>query len=129
MEEITLKTVNYEQAHALYELGYPMKTVSVCRCHLEGIDASYIAPPKDCIAWSNDTGIEHPTLEAVAKWIRDNKGMFINVGLCCDYQYQVYLQTTLDKDHNIISEAYQFNNYDDALSTGINIAIDKLKSE
>lgn len=118
-----LQLITFKQAKALKELGFPQG----------GLRNAYYGPDGECVPINVcspiDWELDAPTLELAAKWLRENTGIFINVGLCVDFQYQVYLQTTLDKDHNIISSASQHSSYEEALSAGINKAIEILKEE
>lgn len=123
-----LQLVTFEQAKALKELGFPQgydfSNWNNSYYDEDGIEYA------DCSLYGDyDFMTSAPTLELASKWVRENTGIFINVGLCVDFQYQVYLQTTLDKDHNIISSASQHSSYEEALSAGIDKTIEILKED
>lgn len=110
--------VNFEQAKILKELGFPQL------CANYSYDSEGVL--YDFVDISGDYVFSAPTLYMAQKWLREEKGIFINIDLCCDFRYQVYLKTTLNEDHNIISEASQHSSYEEALSVGIDKALEAL---
>ena len=116
--------VTYDQAVKLKELGFDWECnhsyygrrskslIGFCTYH----DFNKNGGPNECSA---------PTLAQAQKWLREVKETeiivnFVNVGI---YDYIIY-----GKYVNINSETY-FNFYEQALSTGINRAIELLKQQ
>lgn len=140
-----LKFVNFEQANALKELGFPQdeEIKYVIKDNAWSEYEKYDIGDLTCDrGFSVDEVVSAPTLELVAKWLRDEHKMIIVVGP----QY-----TTTPEDNGFLYTKY-FNNdyvwyidklethvgicaradktygyYDDALSAGIDKAIEILK--
>lgn len=126
MNNIKLQLVSFEQAKALEELGLP---------HLDHEGFCYkkdgtLTQPIYTGEWCNTFA---PTLELVAKWLREEKDIYIEP---CIIVHE-YLLKVLIKEYNSYEEEFEvcriqdkliyYNTYEEALSAGIDKAIEILK--
>ena len=140
-----LQLVSFEQALALKELGYsqddskfcyPVITVRMQNTY-EGYPYSF--SPGDIINLleesangsyfigivSDDDLINAPSLEEVAKWLRDEKNLWIEISKGgYEKSAHCFLGDYIYEDATHIKE---FNSYEEALSAGIDKAIKILK--
>lgn len=127
MEELELAYTTNKQALALHELGFPSKSIGICG--LEDFPCSYIAPPKDWNgAWANNTGIQNPTLELVAKWLRAKKNFHIVINEDSVDKWSAYAHEIKPIEFTYVDRVRGFDSYDDALSACIDEVIKKMKS-
>lgn len=130
---IELQTVNYEQAQELHKLGFPSEVIGITG--LEDFECSYISPPENCLAWANNTGIKHPSLELVAKFLREEKGIVVNPAPTCRrgelaLKYEARVITGIsEKGLEGYWQGKKYNTFEEALSAGIDKAIEILKSK
>ena len=133
-----LQLVNFKQAVALKELGFP-QDISQSTSYGEydesgdfwGLDQYY-----------GDNSYAAPTLELVAKWLREEKGMLISVyclltsgywwNISKDFAYTVKYKdmAEIHSPLNIAvpeGDSFGYETYEDALSAGIDKAIEMLK--
>lgn len=125
MNDIQLSLVNFEQAKALKELGFPQ--------NIEKYNHNWVNPKgmfggpfeKDCLMC--------PTLELVAKWLREETDLILfpillhHVDVCS--KNQVWAFDIRNK--GIMEETGPYNrysSYEEALSAGIDKAIEILKT-
>lgn len=134
--------VTYEQAVELHGTGfdepcryyYNSKQRLVCAktCALSSgtTNNRYLAEIADGIATA-------PTLEQVAKWLREVKGLFINVWLCAaGYGWTIEKCGNLncngtfvaqhDEESGDDEDSGMFTTYEKALSAGIDVALELL---
>lgn len=129
-----LQLVTFEQAKVLKELGFPQG--ECWYSYLENIDGEGFLMDKDSYTYSA------PTLELVAKWLREKKEIWINSeyyplghGYCCLYQRYVKepkSSKVLKSNYTTIKDDPRFGvypTYEEALSAGIDKAIEILKEE
>lgn len=114
-----LQLVSYEQAKALKELGLPQRN--------RDYDKWY-SKTRELDNYTNLDTIEcfAPTLELAAKWLRDEKDIFIEIMLDLGGGYNVkycklpWTNTLFD------NEVGFFDDYEEALSAGIDKVIEVL---
>lgn len=115
-----LQLVNFTQAIALKELGFPQRTRDYDKWYNQNkvLDNYTNQDTYKCYA---------PTLELVAKWLRDEYNIFIEIMLDLGGGYNVkycklpWTNTLFD------NEVGFFEDYEEALSAGIDKAIEMLK--
>lgn len=125
-----LHLVNFKQAIALKELGFPQDISQ---------STSYGEYDEDGDFWGLDQyygeiSYAAPTLELVAKWLREEKNIWVNVWADSEdnehnkFNTVFYEQVCYGKDNKIISNKGIFVHltYEEALSAGIDKAIEIL---
>lgn len=128
-----LQFVTFEQAKALKELGFPQDMIGgyyseICKPEVRGLLVHKIVV---------DTMYASPSLELVAKWLRDEKKMQVEVNYVCDgcFRCYVFMMNRCYSDIKSIavenkddkSKFYRYVSYEEALSAGIDKAIKILK--
>lgn len=116
-----LQLVSFTQAKALKSIGMPVNIQKFCYA---GDGNLYYIVNKDFYP--------APTLELVAKWLRETKNIHI---ACFPYKIDSDEETILDGYHfdilnvksNIFIQGYNCFQYEQALSAGIDKAIEILK--
>ena len=125
-----LQLVSYEQAKALKELGFPQDLVYGMFYFetLEGINPI----PFYEVSITNEY-IVCPTLELAAKWLREYKNIYLYINRLFSTSiikhkdcYCFYYST---KHYDETLYVHEFDSYEQALSAGINKAIEILKSK
>lgn len=115
-----LDIVSYEQAKSLKELGFPQlqscKWESSYLKHIKVIDYNMKYP--DACA---------PTFDLVTSWLRKHKNIYIRVTPTSSKKWCYSLFTNGDGTFFASAESEMFNEYEDALSAGIDRAIEELK--
>lgn len=137
-----LQLVSFEQAKALKEVGFP-QNIYTSQVYLEKtIPHDIIAKECGLSDWQciggtviscsssyNKYGVDTcrcPTLELVAKWLRDKKNLWIKISKGgYDKSAHCFLGDYIYEDATHIKE---FATYEDALSAGIDKAIEILKT-
>lgn len=127
-----LEIVNFKQAKALKELGFPQLSA----------DYSYSASDDELlqVVDTEDYMILAPSLELVAKWLRDFKKRSITISwmpnvkkyscICGDMNY-IPKEHSYSESYKMYNEKFtvmkngnsRFNSYEEALSAGIDKAI------
>ena len=126
-----VQLISFKQAVALKELGFP-QDISQSTSYGEydengdfwGLDQYY-----------GEISYAAPTLELVAKWLREEKNIWINIWVDSEdnehnkHNIIFYEQVCYGKDNKIISNKGTFVHltYEQALSAGIDKAIEILK--
>lgn len=124
-----LQLVNFEQAKALKELGFP-QDLSFRECdywyNKHGHDNHHAELIGDDFSFSDIVCLA-PTLELVAKWLREEKSLFTEITLDLGGGYNVqYCQ--LPWTNTLFDNSLgTFDSYEEALSAGIDKAIKILK--
>ena len=130
-----LQLVNFKQAVALKELGFPQRTRDYDKWYNQNkvLDNYTNQDTYECYA---------PTLELVAKWLREEKGMLISVyclltsgywwNISKDFAYTVKYKdmAEIHSPLNIAvpeGDSFGYETYEDALSASIDKAIEILK--
>lgn len=128
-----LQPCTFEQAKALKELGFPQETDSWNYYDIEGKCVPYLQKGNH-----KEKCCEAPSLELVAKWLRKIKHMDIMiVPLCLDFnegsktnfETPDAYEARLIKNGQEIYVTYYCNSYEEALSAGIDKAIEMLKQQ
>lgn len=123
MNNLKLPLVTFEQAKALKELGFPQRAVSSIGWYSTNgqLNNSSINAPLDLL----EGECYASTLEFVVKWLREEKEIYIDV-----------LHQYLNNDYSLWfgydkndEETTGFNTYEEALSEGIDKAIEILKKQ
>lgn len=130
-KNLELQLVSSEQAEELEYLGFPIKVLDIVdETHRNGVKLNV---PEDCYVSENYYIRRCPSLELVAKWLREEKDFHINVRylfmtsfLNNESKYTFYYGTT---ELGKILYAQNFNSYEKALSAGIDTAIEILKTK
>lgn len=122
-----LQLVTFEQAKALKELGFPQG----------GLRNAYYGPNGECVPINVcspiDWELDAPTLELTAKWLREEMNFHIMIGTYdgrlvgyseTSYMYVLYHIKPIKclKSNNVV-----YNTYEEALSAGIDKAIEILE--
>lgn len=125
--KLKLELVNFEQAKALMELGFPQLNA----------DYSYSASGDELVHFvdSEDYVISAPSLELVAKWLRKEKRIYVShlfINTFGGYGYYNVLischSSSIIKEGELIDKFYRVNDsYEAALSVGIDEAIEILE--
>lgn len=125
-----LQLVSCEQAKALKELGFPQDLVygTFYFATLESIN-----PIPFCGIPITNEYIVCPTIELAAKWLREDKKIYLYVNRLFstsiiknkDYYYLYYSTKNYDETLYV----HEFDSYEQALSAGVNKAIEILKSK
>lgn len=127
-----LQLVNFEQAKALKELGFPQLVNENIHCQYVNGLLDYCEDA--CFLEFDDNVIYAPTLELVAKWLRDEK----NINIMIDnfdgrmagfsevsYMYIMSYIKPIKSLHNCYT---MYDTWEQALSAGIDKAIEILKN-
>lgn len=131
-----LQFVTFEQAQALYELGFPQETeelYAVCDYCCDDSD-DYITYNKGdliegyCGRFAAKDVISAPSLELAAKWFREEKLIHIFIThLNADTNWWEYNIETING--NFVEHGKMYKSYDEALSAGIDSIIKLLKKD
>ena len=124
-----LQLVSYEQAKDLKELGFSQDLV-YGTFYFETLES--IKPIPFCGMPIENEYIVCPSLEVVAKWLRDEKQMYIDVTFGYKQNNVVWCATLSNISHignSTLANVYFYNTYEQALSAGIDKAIEILKSK
>lgn len=70
-----------------------------------------------------------PSLELIAKWLRDEKQLFLTVQIDLNTHWMAWNIINLSTDVEITEPICKHNSYEEALSTGIDKALEILKSK
>lgn len=118
--DLKLNLVSFKQSKALKKLGYPQRAISSIGYYSANgiLNDSSIDAPLDLL----ESEYCAPTLELVKTWLM-SKFIFINV----IYSNKRFHLEILDDKSMILYKNYNFDLYEDALSVGINKAIEILK--
>lgn len=113
-----LQKVTHKQARILKELGFPLQYAEV----------SFFTNETNSL-YDKESGeiYELPYLELVAKWLREEKNLNVMIGIynTC-YYYELY--ESFDYI-NLNHRTDNYPTYEEALSAGIDKAIEKLKNK
>ena len=147
-----LKVVTFEQAKALKKLGLPQEDIEAFhfyakpRCRMYGIDEKGRPFPRknnpkelytlgeDAVGKSENAFIA-PSMEIVCKWLRDEKNYHIMIGTYDSriiegseesYMYVLY---HIKPIKCLGSNKTVYNSYEEALSAGIDKAIEILQNK
>lgn len=104
---------DYDTSIALSELGFPLKRMKV----------------KNFIDGQFSDSIVTVLLYEAQKWLREEKGLFIEISIFLG-KYDLDICNTkieYDKTHKILCEICGFESYEEALSEGIKEAVKILK--
>lgn len=117
--------VTLEQAKSLKELGFPQRAISSIGWYSTNgqLNNSSIDIPLDLL----EGECAAPHLELVAKWLRDEKDIFININHISS-GYSSWIKTISD-NANIGANLGYVDKYEVALSNGIDKAIEILKED
>ena len=120
--DLKLNLVSFKQAKALKELGYPQRAISSIAWYSTNgtLNDSSINAPLDLL----ENECCAPTLELVKSWLM-SKFIFINV----IYSNKRFHLEILNDKSMILYKNYNFDLYEDALSVGVNKAIEILKNK
>ena len=124
-----LQLVSYEQAKALKELEFPQDLVYDIFYFETLENANHILFYGVPIA---NEYIFCPSLEVAAKWLRDEKQMYIDVTFGYKQNNVVWCATLSNISHtgnSTLADVYFYSTYEQALSAGIDKAIEILKSK
>ena len=113
-----LQLVSFEQAKALKELGFP-QDIDTTKWYSGG-RVLYSNKPLDYLPVS----FVAPTLELVAKWLREEKDICLSMNYNSDYKIWQCSSTATYNEEDYVSQSYE-----EALSTGIDKTIEILKSK
>ena len=144
---------DYETCVALKELGFSEPTLAYYHGFLPSKPLLYLVIDEDCMPkdgvnvfdllsnsnkYKDSKNIDAPTLWEAQKWLREEKGIFLDIGLFND---GVFYYCIRQKENNYWREIYRsffhdglfddhgkFESYEEALSEGIKVAIKILKS-
>lgn len=144
---LELKTVTFEQAIALKELGFPQYSGNYSRFlyFIIGNKSKVWCSPYDIRSFNEkkEVLIEAPYLEVAAKWLRNEKDFHIfptpmvkwdntTETYCCPH-YECFFTTSFGSpirctvyDKHETFTPKEFSSYDEALSAGIDEAIHQL---
>lgn len=126
MNNLELQLVTFEQAKALKELGFP-QDIDTTKWYSGG-RVLYSDKPLDYLPVS----FVAPTLEIVAKWLRNEKYIHIDCEICefDEWQLRFYLHNNeIGLYHILPTKFKKFDTYEQALSVGIDKAIEILKGK
>lgn len=116
-KKIELERCSFKQTCELKEFGYPLEVLST-----EFAD-EYIGK---AMVVDTEKFSPYPYLDEVAKWLRDNK----NVSVMPFFTYCGYADRMRDLDkRRFKTTGIVYKRYEDALSVGIDEAINYLKSK
>lgn len=120
--DLKLNLVSFKQSKALKELGYPQRAISSIGWYSTNgtLNDSSINAPLDLL--ENESCA--PTLELVKLWLM-SESIFINI----IYSNKRFYLEILDDKSMTLYKNYNFDLYEDALSVGINKAIEILKNK
>lgn len=134
-----LQLVNFDQAKALKELGFPQEDCEESYVVNEGAyDNSdypsymHIGDRVTTFGYSKNDIVSAPSLELAAKWLRDEKEIFIFPTLSTPSMTRWTPDKIYSYDYSIggklkINSKFCSSEYDDVLSAGIDRAIRILK--
>lgn len=119
-----LKLVNFEQAKTLKKLGFPQRAITSIGWYSTNgqLSNSSIDVPLDLLEGESTA----PTLEFVTKWLREEKGLWIEISKGgYEKSAHCFLNDYIYENETNIKE---FDSYEEALSAGIDKAIEILKN-
>ena len=137
---------DYETCVALKELGYSEPTLAYYHGFLSSKPLLYLVIDKDCMPedgvnvfdllsnsnkYKDSKNIDAPTLYEAQKWLREEKGLFVEVVMSYGkYDFDI-CSTKLEQNmtHKILCEIWGFKTYEEALSEGIKEAVKILKEK
>lgn len=132
---LKLDIISFEQAKALHELGFTTKDNNQLVYYIKNnkVDCAHFVYFTKLVKHGlipEQTYYEAPTLELVAKWLREKKGLHINYNVCVNKDIHKWnLYNIFDFINDIEYDCFiSFNSYEEALSAGIDKAIEILKS-
>lgn len=130
-----LELVNFEQAKTLKELGFPQE---VHPWHLYDIHTGILHKDYDdsspLYLTENDTCMA-PTLELAAKWLREEKGIYVTPSLMYynkpidGWKHIQFEACVVDWHWNAYLRYEYYSTYEKALSAGIDKAIEILNDK
>lgn len=125
-----LQLVSYDQAKALKELGFPQDLVYGMFYFeiLESINTILF-----CGIPITNKYIVCPTLELAAKWLREDKNIYLHIKRLFSTSIikhkDCYCLHYSTKNYDETLYVHEFDSYEQALSAGIDKAIEILKSK
>ncbi|MCQ2793622.1 MAG: hypothetical protein MJ221_04350 [Bacilli bacterium] len=127
-----LTSVTYEQARILKKVGYPQRFLSSMAWYDENGNkhgSSINVPMED----KNNDECVAPSLELVAKWIREEKGIYVTPVLVHHnkpkdgWKHISWESIATDWEWKIYTAWKYYDIYEEALSNGIDAALEVLK--
>ena len=137
---------DYETCVALKELGFSEPTLAYYHGFLPSKPLLYLVIDEDCMPedgvnvfdllsnsnkYKDSKNIDAPTLWEAQKWLREEKGLFIEISIFLGkYDFDICnTKVEYDKTHKILCEICGFESYEEALSEGIKEAVKILKNK
>lgn len=125
--ELELDIVSFEQAKILKELGFPQRIYDYL--YLDGeLTSKEEYDEMDCggpfsVELSESERLSAAPLEVVATWLRKKEGIFISIWRPTSNRYAAQIKDRVPK----VWSRDKFRSYEDALSAGIDRAIEIIK--
>lgn len=122
-----LQLTTFKQAKALKELGYPQSIISASKVF--GIRTQKQTSNLNYLAIYGDDGqyIPAPTLELAAKWLREEKNILIEITRVFGKYAGRIMELHTSGERNPHIQFQDYSSYEEALSVGIDKAIEMLK--
>jgi hypothetical protein len=121
---------DYDTCVALKELGYDGKRSNYCyieknKQQLESEAGIFLK----VFRGEKYTFVNAIHLYEAQKWLREEKGLFIEITICFGKYDVNIIRTKVDEDntHRVLCEICGFNSYEEALSEGIKKVVKLLK--
>lgn len=125
-----MKRVSFKVAKALKDAGYPQRVTSSFGWYNK--EGNLFESSVDTTVEENEDECVAPTLELVAKWLRETKGCYIcPIPEFYNWKDEVFNTWSMNIhwEDNIDEYKALWNTYEEALSAGIDKAIEILKNE
>lgn len=122
MDIMELQKVTFEQAQRLKEIGFPQGGIEKCYIQEDNKIKLVYANNELYSSW-----IVAPSLELAAKWLREEKGLYIEPEYCLLYDKYDYCLLIKEGHITMYNDDKGYKTYEEALSAGIDKAIEILK--